>query len=440
MFKIFKIILFSFFVFCINAQSIDKVEAIIGDEIVLSSDIESQYIQYLAQGNTKSDKVRCEIIEDILFQKLLVNQAKIDSVFVNDEDVFSEINKRLNYFESQLGSLEKVEEYFGKSKADIEIELAKIIKEQFLAQKVQSSISSDIKITPVEVRDFFTEYKDDIPLVPAKVELLQIVVRPVVSEQEKNKLRDKLNGFRTRVYNGEDFKMLAALYSDDEASSSKGGDLGFVNRGELVPEFERAAFRLKEGEISEVVESQFGLHIIQMIERRGDLINVRHILLRNRVSSTALYNAKIKIENIEKDIKSGIITFDDAIQKYSDDENKKNGGMLLNVNTMSTMHIVEEMNPTLKYIVEKLDTDSISEPVILDFPNDLQAYRILKLHKRVDSHKANLVDDFSMIKGFAEQLKQQDNLMIWIQNTIDKTYIKINDGILSCLFKNKWIK
>ena len=302
------------------------------------------------------------------------------------------------------------------------------------------AISSDIKITPVEVRDFFTEYKDDIPLVPAKVELLQIVVRPVVSEQEKNKLRDKLNGFRTRVYNGEDFKMLAALYSDDEASSSKGGDLGFVNRGELVREFERAAFRLKEGEISEVVESQFGLHIIQMIERRGDLINVRHILLSNRVSSTALYNAKIKIENIKKDIKSGIITFDDAIQKYSDDENKKNGRMLLNVNTMSTMHIVEEMNPTLKYIVEKLDTDSISEPVILDFPNDLQAYRILKLRKRVDSHKANLVDDFSMIKGFAEQLKQQDNLMIWIQNTIDKTYIKINDGILSCLFKNKWIK
>ncbi len=440
MLKIFKIILFSFFVLCINAQSIDKVEAIIGDEIVLSSDIESQYIQYLAQGNIKSSKVRCEIIEDILFQKLLVNQAKIDSVVVNDEDIYSEINKRLNYFESQLGSLEKVEEYFGKSKADIEIELARIIKEQFLAQKVQSSISSDIKINPVEVRDFFADYKDDIPLVPAKVELLQILVRPVISEQEKNRLIDKLNGFRTRVYNGEDFKMLAALYSDDEGSSSKGGDLGFVNRGELVPEFERAAFRLKEGEISEVVESQFGFHIIQMIERRGDLINVRHILLRNRVSSTALYNAKIKIENIEKDIKSGIITFDNAIQKYSDDDNKKNGGMLLNVNTMSSMHIIEEMNPKLKYIVEKLDTDSISEPVILDLPNDLQAYRILKLHKRVDSHKANLVDDFSMIKGFAEQVKQQDNLMIWIQNTIDKTYIKINDGILNCLFKNKWIK
>lgn len=440
MFKILKIIFFSLFVLNVNAQSIDRVEAIIGDEIVLSSDIESQYIQYLAQGNLHSEQVKCEMVEDILFQKLLVNQAKIDSVVVNDEDVYSEISKRLNYFETQLGSLQKVEEYFGKSKADIEVELARLIKEQFLAQKVQASISSAVKITPVEVREFFREHKSDIPIVPAKVELLQLVVKPEISDQEKNKLRDKLNGFRARVYKGEDFKMLAALYSDDDGSAARGGDLGFVNRGDLVPEFERAAFRLKQGEISEVVESEFGFHIIQLIERRGEQINVRHILLRNKVSSTALYNAKIKIEDIEREIKSGIITFEDAISKYSDDESKKNGGLLLNINTMSTMHIIEEMSPGLRNIVEKLDTNEMSGPVLTDIPNEMQVYRILKLNKRVDSHKANLVDDFSMIKGYAEQLKIQDNVMFWIQKTIDKTYIKINDGILNCVFKNKWIK
>lgn len=443
MFNVHKIIFFIFLIFLalnINAQSIDNVEAIIGDEIVLRSDIESQYIQYLSQGNPNSEHVKCEIIEDILFQKLLVNQAKIDSVVVNDDDVYSEINKRLNYFESQLGSLDKVEEYFGKSKADIEIELARLIKEQFLAQKVQSSISSDLKITPVEVREFFRDHNSDFPNVPAKVELLQIVVKPDVSDQEKGRLREKLNSFRARVYKGEDFKMLATLYSDDDGSASSGGDLGFVNRGDLVPEFERAAFRLKEGEISEVVESEFGFHIIQLIERRGEEINVRHILLRNKVSSTALYDAKIKIEGIRKDLKSGIISFEDAIIEYSDDESKKNGGMLLNMSTMSTMHTIEDMTPALKYIVENLDTNEISDPIIADMPNEMKAYRILKLNKRIDAHKANLVDDFSMIKGFAEQSRRQDDLMLWIKKKIDKTYIKINEGILGCSFKNKWIK
>ena len=440
MFNIHKIIFFIILALNINAQSIDNVEAIIGDEIVLRSDIESQYIQYLSQGNPNSELVKCEIIEDILFQKLLVNQAKIDSVLVNDDDVYSEINKRLNYFESQLGSLDKVEEYFGKSKADIEIELTRLIKEQFLAQKVQSSISSDLKITPVEVREFFRDNNSDFPNVPAKVELLQIVVKPDVSDQEKGRLREKLNGFRARVYNGEDFKMLATLYSDDEGSAASGGDLGFVNRGDLVPDFERAAFRLKEGEISEVVESEFGFHIIQLIERRGEEINVRHILLRHKVSSTALYDAKIKIESIGKDLKSGIISFEDAIIEYSDDESKKNGGMLLNMSTMSTMHTIEDMTPALRYVVENLDTNEISDPIIADMPNEMKAYRILKLNKRIDAHKANLVDDFSMIKGFAEQSRRQDDLMLWIKKKIDKTYIKINEGILGCSFKNKWIK
>ena len=180
--KIFNIIIFSFLVFSINAQSIDKVEAIIGDEIVLTSDIESQYLQYLSQENIESEAVKCEIIEDILFQKLLINQAKMDSVVVTDEDIATEIDKRLNYFESQLGSIEKVEAYFGKLKAEIELELGKVIKNQFLAQKVQSSISSDVKVTPAEVKEFFNKQnKSDIPQVPSKVEITQIIIKPEIS-------------------------------------------------------------------------------------------------------------------------------------------------------------------------------------------------------------------------------------------------------------------
>ena len=425
----------------VNAQSIDKVEAIIGDEIVLTSEIESQYLQYLSQGNAKSEAVKCEIIEDLLFQKLLINQAKIDSVVVSDDEVDAEITKRLTYFESQLGSVTKVEEYFGKSKVEIVLELGKVIKDQFLAERVQRGISSDIKVTPAEVKEFFNLQNDaDIPVVPAKVEVAQVIVKPEISEEQKDKLRDKLNSFRERVYKGEDFKMLATLYSDDPGSATRGGELGFVNRGDLVPEFERAAFRLKEGEISEVVESQFGFHIVQLIERRGEQINVRHILLKTKVSSTALYNAKLKIEEVEKELKAGTITFDEAVEKYSDDESKNNNGLLLNPKTMSTLHAIDEMSPTLKFAVENLEEGTFSSPAVAQIPDETKAYRILMLNKRIEEHKANLFDDFSMIKDFAINIKKQEELMKWIAKKISNTYIKINDDISACEFKNKWVK
>ena len=439
--KFFQTIILGLLTISSNAQSIDKIQAIIGDEIILTSEIESQYLQYLSQNYTNSEEVKCEIIEDILFQNLLVNQAKIDSVVINDEDIESEITKRMYYFESQLGSTEKVEEYFGKSKVEIEQELGKVIRNQFLAQKVQSSITSNVKVTPAEVRDFFNKQSEsNIPQVPSKVEFAQIIIKPEVSNEQKEKLRTRLNKFRERVYNGEDFKMLATLYSDDPGSASKGGELGFVNRGELVPEFERAAFRLKEGEISEVVQSKYGFHIIQLIQRRGNQINVRHILLKTKVSSTALYQAKIKTEEIEKEIKNGHITFEDAVSKYSDDESKNNGGLLLNASTMSAMHIIDEMDVALKYTVEKLTVDDISSPILIKLPDETQAYQILKLNKKIEAHPANLVDDFSMIKDMAQNIKKQDKLINWIQKTINKTYIKINNEILNCTFKNKWVK
>ncbi|MAW21028.1 MAG: hypothetical protein CMD16_01360 [Flavobacteriales bacterium] len=438
--RILNIFLLSCLTLMLEAQSIDKVEAIIGGEIVLTSDIESQYVQYLSQGNLKSDFVKCEIIEDLLFQRLLINQAKIDSVNITEEEIDLEVLKRLNYFESQLGSVKKVEEYFSKPKAEIELELERVIKDQFLAQKVEASITSNIKVTPSEVKEFFNSQDvSEIPIVPTQVEMSQIVIRPEISENQKDKIREKLSSFRERVYNGEDFKVLAALYSDDQGSASSGGELGFVNRGELVPEFERAAFRLSEGEISEVVESQFGFHIIQLIERRGEQINVRHILLKIKVSSTALYNAKMKIEDIEKEIKEGKISFDEAIEKYSDHESRNNGGLLLNPNTMSTLHTIEDMDPTLRYAVENLNESDMSAPSIMKLLDETKAYRILRINTKIEEHKANLVDDFSMIKDFAINIKKQDQLIKWIGKTIEKTYIKLNKEISICEFKNKWI-
>ena len=428
-------------VFISFGQTIDRVEAIIGDEILLSSEIETQYLQYLSQGNVESLSIKCEIIEDLLFQKLLVNQANVDSVEISDEEVRSEINKRINYFESQLGSISKVENYFGKSIVEIKNELTEIVKDQFLAQRVQSSISNDISITPSEVRSFFRKLPaEEIPEIPTKLELIQIIINPIISQAQKDKLRERLNVFRDRVYNGEDFQMLATLYSDDPVSASKGGELGFVNRGDLVPEFERAAFRLRQGEISEVIESKFGFHIIQLIERRGDQINVRHILLRPKVSATSLNDAKVKIEKIADEIKSGSITFEEAILKYSDDDSKNSGGVLIDQKTMSNMHIIEDMDPSLKFIVKDLDESEFSSPNIFSNSDETNAYRLIKVKSKLNAHKANLSDDFSMIKEFALNIKRQDELFEWIKHTVDTTYIEINSNILSCNFKNKWIK
>ncbi|MBT3621188.1 MAG: peptidylprolyl isomerase [Flavobacteriales bacterium] len=439
--KIYYFLLLASFHLGLSAQSVDKIEAVIGDEIILTSEIESQYLQYLSQGNIQSNEIKCQIIEDLLFQKLMINQARIDSLVVSDEEIEAEIDKRLSYFESQLGSAKKVEDYFGKSIDKIELELTKVIEDQFLAQRMQAQLTSAIKVTPAEVKEVYSLLADaEIPTMPTQVEVAQIVIKSEITTEQKDKIRSKLNSFRDRVYNGEDFKMLATLYSDDPGSATNGGELGFVNRGDLVPEFERAAFRLKEGEISEVVESQFGYHIVQLIERRGEQINVRHILIKAKVNATALYAAKQKMDNIAKEINDGIITFDDAVTKYSDDENKANGGLLLNPNTMSTLHTLDDMAPALRLIVDQLSEGDISSPAVIQMQDEKKAYRILRLNKRKEEHKANLVDDFAKIKEYSINSKQQEVLEKWVNKTIARTYIRLSDSLEECNLANKWSK
>ena len=439
--KIYYFLLLTLTSFSLSAQSIDKIEAVLGDEIILTSEIESQYLQYLSQGNIKSTEIRCQIVEDLLFQKLLVNQAKLDSLVVSNDEVEDEVNKRLSYFETQLGSVQKVEDYFGKSKANIKLELGKVIKDQFMAQKMQTKLTSSLKVTPAEVKESYALLSDaEIPTMPTQVEVAQIVIKPEITDDQKDNIREKLNNFRDRVYNGEDFKMLATLYSDDPGSAVKGGELGFVNRGDLVPEFERAAFRLKEGEISKVVESQFGYHIVQLIERRGEQINVRHILIKTKVTATALHAAKLKMDNIAKEINEETITLDQAVSEYSDDENKSNGGLLLNPNTMSTSHTLEDMAPALRLVIEKLKETEVSSPAVIQMQDENKAYRILRLNKRTEQHKANLVDDFAKIKEYSINAKKQVTLEKWTSKTIAKTYIKLSDELTKCELANKWSK
>ena len=426
-----------------QAQSIDKIQAIIGSEILLISDIENQYNQILSQGVIETEDMRCQIIDELLLQNFLIHHAKIDSTIeIVSDDIDAEINNRISYFENQLGSLEKVEAYFNRSIESMEDELRIIVKDQFYTQKKQSKIISDVKITPNEVKDFYrTLNSEEIPIVPTKLQMSQIVIEPELSEDKKNSIKEKLNGFRKRIYNGEDFKVLATLYSDDVVSANNGGELGFMQRGDLVPEFERAAFKLKKDEISEVVESKFGYHIIQMIERRGEQINVRHILIKPKFSSLSLQNARENINSIKSDLDSSLISFKDALQKYSDDESKNNGGLIINPKNGTTFFTFEELDPSIRYIVERMNIGDVSDPSLSKSQDGTQAaYRLVKLNNKIEEHKANIVDDFDLLKEYALSNKKQSVLEKWVSDNLANTYINISNDLSECACYKKWIK
>lgn len=441
--KLFFLNIILFISFASYSQSIDKIQAIIGSEILLTSDIENQYNQILSQGVIETENIRCDILDELLLQNFLVHHAKIDSTIeINQDEIDSEINNRISYFEKQLGSLAKVESFFNRSIESMEEELLYIVKDQFYTQKKQSKIISDVKITPNEVKEFYNQLKsEDIPLVPTKLELSQLVISPVLSEEKQQSIKDKLNNFRKRIYNGEDFKVLATLYSDDIVSANNGGELGFMKRGELVPEFERAAFKLKKDEISEVVESKFGFHIIQMIERRGEQINVRHILIKPKYSSLSLKNARDKINSIKADLDSSKISFDEALQRFSDDESKNNGGIILNSMTGTSFFTFDEIDPSIRYTVEKMKIGDISDPSLSKSQDGTQAaYRLIKLNNKIDEHKANVVDDFDLLKEYALANKKQKVLEKWVIDNINDTYINLSKDLSVCSCYNKWTK
>jgi len=425
------------------SQTIDKIEAIIGSEILLTSDIENQYNQILSQGIIQTNNIKCDILDELLYQNLLIHHAKIDSTIeITEDEVNQEVNKRITFFESQLGSLNKVEEYFKRSIDNMKEELSIVVTNQLYTQKKQNIIIGNVNITPNEVKDYInTIENDDIPLIPTQLELSQLVILPKLSSEKKKSIKEKLDGFRSRIYSGEDFKVLATLYSDDVVSANNGGELGFMSRGELLPEFERAAFRLKDNEISEVVETKFGFHLIQMIERRGEQINARHILIKPKFNSSSIKIASDKISIIKNEIDSGIISFDDAVVKYSEDNSKNNGGLIINPSTGSTDFTFDELDPSIKYIVQNMNIGEITSPSLTKSDDGSQAaYRLIRLNNMVEEHKANVTNDFDVIKGYALSDKKQKYIDQWIVDNINDTYIQINENFSSCSCYNKWIK
>ena len=422
------------------SQVIDKIVAVVGDEIVLASDVETQYLQYLSQGYTEKEEVRCQIIEDLLYQNLLAHQAKLDSVDVSEDEVNKELERRLSTFTSQLGSQSALEEYFGKSIIDIKNEFYDITYNQLLSQRMQSSITSSVSITPEEVKHFYAKMSDesDLPLIPAQIQISQIVKIPEINTEEKSRIRKKLISFRERIKKGEDFKVLATLYSDDTESAKNGGELGFANRGDLVPEFESAAFALKGNEISEVIETKFGYHIIQLIERRGESVNVRHILMKPKVSSAALLDAKKQLEKVEVLMNDGSLSFEEASKNHSDDISKNNGGLLVNPQTGSSLFTIDQLPVNIRYSVERMNEGDISSISQFVMEDGKKAYRIIKITKKIEEHEVNLVDDFTQINDAALSAKKQDKISEWVSKKILSTYVKLGLELGTCEVLKKW--
>ena len=424
-----------------DSQVIDRVVAVVGQNIILQSDIEAQYHQYRLQGGIKgsANSIRCEILEDLMFQKLMLNQAEMDSITVTDEQVNADVDRWISYFISQVGSQENLEKYYKKTMPEIREELFRVRRDNILVEQVQQSILSNVEVTPSEVKScYYGLSKDSIPMVNSKYEIAQLVKKPPITLDQKLEVKDRLYKMRKRILNGERFSTLALLYSEDPGTAKKGGELGFKGKGEFVPEFEAAAFNLREGEISEVVETEYGFHIIQMIERRGDFVNVRHILLTVKVAPEALQEAYDELDSIAALINSDSLTFDQAVRRFSDEKDRTNGGILVNPVTGGTLFDASELDQQISIVINKMEVGDMSVPVPMKTSDGKDACRLVYLRKKTEPHKANLKDDYTLIRDLALQKKREEIINKWIANKSAKAYIKVCDDFKDCDFIFEW--
>jgi len=430
----------------LNAQDkviLDEVIAVIGNEVTTKYEFENQYNGLIGQGMPVRNNTRCLVLEDIFATKLLLNQSKIDSVAVSDAQVESEMDRRLRYYIAQVGSEQRLEQIQGKSMAQIKDDLRESLREQMLVQSIRGNIAADVQATPEEVRNYFNALpKDSLPLVSSEVEVAHIVINAPMSDASLEDVKSKLREFKNRVQEGEKFSTLAVLYSEDNGSAVKGGEIGFVGKAEVEPEYAAAAFQLKEGQVSPIVKTRYGYHIIQLIERRANKVNTRHILLKPKNDPASMEKAKLKLDSIVQRIENKELSFTEAALKYSDDdETKKNGGIIINPATSSSLTPMEEIDPSIFFVIDKMAEGDLSEPVAMQGQIADPGYHIIRLNKRTEPHKASLELDYQRIKNAAMAEKEEKVLEKWIASTLEDTYVKLNEDYTEgCKFQQDWTK
>jgi peptidyl-prolyl cis-trans isomerase SurA len=447
LFRVGILLLCLFFIIHLKAQEIviDRVIAVIGVNPVLQSELEAKYQQMVAAQEVINESSRCKLLEELLYQKLLLTQAQKDSLNVPEAQVEQELDRRMNYYIQQFGSEERFTAFYGKSVDDFKNDLKDNVHNILLSQQMQSKITGDITVTPNDVKTYFNGIPEDsIPLINEEVEVGQIVKKPKVSAQAKKEAKEKIENIRKRIMKGEStFTALAALYSEDPGSASKGGFYEHIQRGQFVPEWDAWAFKLKPNEISDVFETVYGYFIVQLIERRGNEVDARSLLISPKIDVNGMLKAKLSLDTIYSLLSSDTLTLNEAAAKYSDDDDSKNnGGLIVNPysgNTRFQMDELGQMDQTVAFAIDKLKIGAYTKPMPMTGRDSKQAYRIVYLKTRTLPHRANLTDDYQRMQALALAKKQQEAIHTWIKKKSVDTFVHITDDYKKCPFSNKWI-
>ena len=446
-----KVVLICMISFCLvspgwsqdKGQLIDEVIGVVGNETLLHSEVEAQILSYGEQGLQVDDDIKTQIIEDLLFQKLLLHHARVDSLEVTEAAILGEVDRRLEYFVQVFGSIAAFEEYFGQSVAEWKAELRDPIEEQLLIQQMQGQIDDRVNATPSQVKEYYENTPaDSLPLINSEIEYSVIEVKPKVRKSEKDLSRALLDSIRNEVISGNLSMFLAAFnYSEDPGSNSKGGCYDNVRRGQFVPEFEAAVYEAGEGGYSPIFESDFGFHFVKVKEIRGEVYSPCHILVKPKILDEDVVKAGARMDSIVDVLRKNEITFKKAAINYSTNEESSNqGGAVVNPATGGFKHDVSSIDPKVFFILDNLEKGEISEPSIVVDPVDGgQSYVIYKITERREAHRANLKLDYLMFQRQAENELRTEALAKWISKKIGVTYIKLADGIQSLKYKNQWL-
>ncbi|MFV0291322.1 MAG: peptidylprolyl isomerase [Mangrovibacterium sp.] len=423
---------------------VNQIVAVVGNNVILKSDIEEMYRNNMAQGISTNGDMKCEILEDLLIEKLLVAEAQLDTnIIITDNQINQQLDSRMQYFVQNLGSEKAVEAYFKKPITEIKSSLKEVIENQLYTQQMRSTIIKNIAITPAEVRyKYKNEDKSDLPQIDSQLEYAQICVYPHISIDEENKIKARLREYKNRIEEGgEDFATLAVLYSEGP-SAPNGGELGYMGKAQLDPSYANAAFNLKEGKVSNVVKSDFGYHIIQLIDRKGEQANTRHIILVPTPTVESLKDASSRLDSLAGLIRRDKISFNDAATHFSGDKNSKNsGGVALNPASMSSKWTKEELDPEVSKVLSTLNINEISSPFKTIDEKQQVVYKIVKLIDKTDAHAANPAEDYKALSDIYLKEKQDEAIEKWIQERQEKTYIRIDPSYSNCNFKyQNWIK
>ena len=431
-FKTLILIVFNLSVFAQNQPlNVDGIVAAIGDQIILKSDIIFQKQALSQEGKVLSD---CDMLKEISLEKLLIHHAAIDSVEVTNEEIDESIDRRIQQLVAQIGSERKMEEYYKKSILLVKEEMRPLMKNQMISQRMQMTVAENVQISPIEVEEMIQEMpKDSLPLIGTEVELAQIVIEPKVSKEALTETIERLNTLRERILNGSSFSSMAILYSEDPGSNRNGGEYKGLKRGQFVKEFEAVAFNLRPGEVSKPFKTDYGYHIVQLQIKRGEELDLRHILIKPKVEQEDLDIAKKALDSLRLQIMDGNISFEEVARKYSsDDESKLNGGVMMNPMTTDTRWNLEDLDRSIFYAIEKIEVGDISPAALVREQDGKEIFRILQLRQRIAPHRANLDQDFSLLKNYVENQKRQEKLMDWVARKKNSTYIFIAPKYRDC--------